>query len=346
MNRVRSYRLGVNNLAERLPAGSFVEAAFAGLQDSAPRAALLSLHARVQGLRPDDWEHSSLVQTWAPRGAVFIVPNDDLSVFARGIVPRNPAQREPLERAAAEARRFVDDAGSCEPREMANLLGEQGNSVSIRLAAAIAGLPIRWDARTTTVLSSLPANRDDEDARLELARRFLRSLGPADAGGFARWAAVSPEDAEETFGKLDKEGELAPVPEFGQRVVLTSHIDALKEARSVKSVRFLPFGGDPVLQPGDPTIGVVRAVKGQSQLVLGGEAFDLPRWAVGGAVLFNEDVVAAWGRTQGKVQIMPLRRLSDSERDQIDAEAGRLPIPNVDSISIIWRENARPARSG
>lgn len=75
------------------------------------------------------------------------MPRVDLSVFARGIVPRDAQQREPLERVAAEARTFVDDAGGCEPREMANLLGDQGNSVSLRLAAAIAGLPTRWDAR-------------------------------------------------------------------------------------------------------------------------------------------------------------------------------------------------------
>lgn len=48
------FRLRANHLAERLPPGSFVLAAFAGLQDTAPRAALMSLHARLEAVEPDD----------------------------------------------------------------------------------------------------------------------------------------------------------------------------------------------------------------------------------------------------------------------------------------------------
>lgn len=43
-----TYRLAVNRLSRRLPAGSYVDAAYVGLQDTAPRDALLGLHARVQ----------------------------------------------------------------------------------------------------------------------------------------------------------------------------------------------------------------------------------------------------------------------------------------------------------
>ncbi|MDF2754128.1 MAG: Activator of Hsp90 ATPase, partial [Gaiellaceae bacterium] len=46
---ILAYRRRVNELDERLPAGpaSLRRAAWAGLQDSMPRAALLSIHARV-----------------------------------------------------------------------------------------------------------------------------------------------------------------------------------------------------------------------------------------------------------------------------------------------------------
>lgn len=47
--RLQWHRLHPNHLAERLSARSFVPAAGAGLQDSAPRAALIGLHARVNG---------------------------------------------------------------------------------------------------------------------------------------------------------------------------------------------------------------------------------------------------------------------------------------------------------
>ena len=48
-------------------------AAWAGLQDSMPRAALLSIHARVEDAEPSTWEDPSLVQLWGPRFSVFVV---------------------------------------------------------------------------------------------------------------------------------------------------------------------------------------------------------------------------------------------------------------------------------
>ena len=49
--QILAYRRHVQALDERLPAGarSLRRAAWAGLQDSMPRAALLSIHARVAG---------------------------------------------------------------------------------------------------------------------------------------------------------------------------------------------------------------------------------------------------------------------------------------------------------
>ena len=41
---------------------SLRRAAWAGLQDSMPRAALLSMHARVEGVESSTWEDPSLAQ--------------------------------------------------------------------------------------------------------------------------------------------------------------------------------------------------------------------------------------------------------------------------------------------
>ena len=62
-----AFRRHVGALDERLPAGrrSLRRAAWAGLQDSMPRAALLSIHARVEGTEPSTWEDPSLVQLLA-----------------------------------------------------------------------------------------------------------------------------------------------------------------------------------------------------------------------------------------------------------------------------------------
>jgi hypothetical protein len=89
-----SYRLSVNNLARRLPAHSYVEAAYVGLQDTAPRDALLGLHARVEDCEPSAWEHSRLIQTYSPRRAVYVLPKDDFGIFTIGHLPRDPAARQ------------------------------------------------------------------------------------------------------------------------------------------------------------------------------------------------------------------------------------------------------------
>jgi DNA-binding transcriptional ArsR family regulator len=69
-----TYRLAVNHLSRRLPAGSYVDAAYVGLQDTAPRDALLGLHARVAACEPSAWEHPRLIQTYSPRWAVYVLP--------------------------------------------------------------------------------------------------------------------------------------------------------------------------------------------------------------------------------------------------------------------------------
>jgi hypothetical protein len=68
-SQILGFRRRVGSLDERLPAGakSLRRAAWAGLQDSVPRAALLSIHARVERTSSTSWEHPFLVQLWGPR---------------------------------------------------------------------------------------------------------------------------------------------------------------------------------------------------------------------------------------------------------------------------------------
>ena len=57
---ILAFRRRVGSLDERMPMSpeSLRRAAWAGLQDSMPRAALLSLHARVEGVEPMTWDHA------------------------------------------------------------------------------------------------------------------------------------------------------------------------------------------------------------------------------------------------------------------------------------------------
>src|SRR5256885_3313322 len=88
--KVLAFRQRATFLHRRLPPGRLVDAAFAGLQDSAPRSAVLALHARVKDVSPSAWRDPRFVQVWGPRGAVYVVPSRDVAVFTLGRSPRNP----------------------------------------------------------------------------------------------------------------------------------------------------------------------------------------------------------------------------------------------------------------
>src|ERR1700756_2873078 len=87
--QILAFRRRVGALDERLPAGakSLRQAAWAGLQDSMPRAALLQIHARGEGAHPPIWDDDALVQVWGPRFSTYDVPAEDHAIFTVGRHP-------------------------------------------------------------------------------------------------------------------------------------------------------------------------------------------------------------------------------------------------------------------
>ncbi|HEY9325076.1 MAG TPA: winged helix DNA-binding domain-containing protein, partial [Candidatus Limnocylindria bacterium] len=87
--QILAFRRNVGALDERLPRGprSLRRAAWAGLQDSMPRAALLSLHARVAGIGPSTLDDPALAQLWGPRYNTYVVARRDFALFSLGRLP-------------------------------------------------------------------------------------------------------------------------------------------------------------------------------------------------------------------------------------------------------------------
>src|SRR2546421_11615550 len=108
--QILTFRRRVGAFEERMPKGpeSLQQAAWAGLQDSMPRAALLSLHARVEGVEPSTWEHSSLAQLWGPRYHTYVVPKRDFALFSLGRLPDNAKSRLRAERMAERLHAHLD----------------------------------------------------------------------------------------------------------------------------------------------------------------------------------------------------------------------------------------------
>src|SRR5205814_4276483 len=98
---ILAFRLRARHLDRRLPRDRIADAAAGGLQDTVPRAALLGLHARLEGADPGSWEDQALSQTYGPRGAVYIFQRDAVPAFTRGLLPRDDADREQIESVAA-----------------------------------------------------------------------------------------------------------------------------------------------------------------------------------------------------------------------------------------------------
>jgi DNA glycosylase AlkZ-like len=301
-------------------------AAWAGLQDSMPRAALLSLHARVAGVEPSTWEHPSLAQLWGPRYTTYVVPKKDFALFSLGRLPDNAKGRERAERTAERVHAFLDGARTTD-REVADALGI-GNG--IRYAATTGTLAIRWEGARAPTIWTVPAPKiDPADACRELARRYFRVFGPTTAHSFGRWAGISARSAAGAFDSL--EGSLLPVRSpLGDEWLLAEDEPALTDgAQRAAPARLLPSGDAYFLLDGtERTILVPRADHR--------ERLWTPRvWP--GALLVEGEIRGTWRRARHTVRIETWARLPHRARDAVEAEAATLPLPGLDRpIEVIW----------
>ena len=294
-----------------------------------PRAALLSIHARVEGSSPATWEDPSLVQLWGPRFHTYVVPAADLAVFSLGRLPDDPRGRRVAEDTAARlhvllgGRRLTD-------REAGEALGVHSNS--FRYAGPTGTVLIRWEgARAPVVWTVPPPKVDAREARLELARRYLHIFGPTTPAAFAEWAGISPAGGRGAFEQLT--GSLTAVrTPIGDAWILASDERTFRaKPRPPAAARLLPSGDAFfLLQGADRELLVPEADRR-------GALWTSRVWP--GAVLVSGEIVGTWRRAQAKLSIEPWRRLSGAERDAVEAEAADLPLPGLRGpIQIRWVE--------
>ena len=304
-------------------------AAWAGLQDSVPRAAVLALHARVDGIQPDDWEHPSLAQLWGPRFSVFVVARRDLPVSSLGTLPDDARRRGRAVDLADQLEALLD--GEAPTYSWAGrALGVHPNS--LRYAGATGRVRIRWDgARQPTIWTVPPPVIDALDARRELARRWLHVAGPstpasfgvgghpatgrpgdvrrARAGACARWHAggrgVDPRRRHRGRSvKRRRRSRLAPAP-----------------------ARILP-SGDPYLLAADREL-LVPDDANRRELWPPGTACPVGSWSTGSR--------RTWRRAGGRMRVRPWRRLARRQRLAVTTEAASLPLPGLKgAIHVDW----------
>jgi hypothetical protein len=327
--QILGFRRRVGALDERLPPGrrSLRQAAWAGLQDSMPRAALISIHARVEGAGPSSWEDPSLVQLWGPRHQVYVVAARDLAVFSLGRLPDDAKGRRRAEDLAARLRAHLDGA-RMRYGDAGSELGVNPNA--LRYGATTGTVVIRWDgARQPSVWTVPPAGDDPLAARLELARRHLHVFGPTTPGAFARWAGISARAGVAAFDSL--RGSLAAIrTPLGDAWMLTRDEPVLRaDPGPVAAARLLPSGDAYFLLQGDERTLLVPKDEHRSALWT-------PRvWP--GAVLLDGEVRGTWRRAHDTLTIETWGRASGAERQALEEEAAALPLPGVEGrVTVRW----------
>jgi hypothetical protein len=326
--QILAFRRRVGALDERMPMGSqsLRRAAWAGLQDSMPRAALLSLHARVEGVEPSTWEDPSLAQLWGPRYSTYVVPKRDFALFSLGRIPDNAKGRLRAEQMAERLHAHLDGRRMTD-REAGCALGI-GNA--LRYAATTGTVAIRWEGARAPILWTVAAPEiDPVDACRELARRYLHVFGPATAGGFAGWAGISRRSAAAAFASLEES--LRPVRSpLGDEWLLAEDEPTMRAAEAPAApARLLPSGDAYFLLDGAQRTLLVPRADQRSRLWT-------PRvWP--GALLVDGEIRGTWRRAQLTVRIDAWARLARGARDAVEAEAGTLPLPGVDRpIEVVW----------
>jgi len=326
--QILAFRRRVGALDERLPPGarSLRQAAWAGLQDSMPRAALLSIHARVEGAHPAIWEDESLVQVWGPRFSVYVVPARDHAFFTLARLPDDPRGRQRAEDAAARLHAIL--AG----RRITDREVGEGNR--IRYATTTGTVQIRWEGARAPVVWTVPRpDLDPADARLELARRYLHVYGPTVPAAFAKWAGIGLPQGRDAFDALGRS--LLPVrTPIGEAWALADDEPVFRKAAGpAAAARLLPSGDAFFLLHGADRELLVPDTAPRSELWT-------PRvWP--GALLVGGEIVGTWRRAQAKLVVQTWRRLSEPEREAVEAEAQSLPLPGIQGqIAVNWSDEA------
>lgn len=314
-----SYRLRVNHLVDRLPEGSYEEAAYVGLQDTAPRDAILGMHARVAGCEPDAWQHPSLIQTYSPRDAVYVLPRKDFGIFTLGRLPL-----------AADVVRRIEEAADkiCHELDGRELRG--GRGPDLRFGCASGRIALRWTTSALWVREVPRPDLDVDEARTELCRRHVHRFAPTTPKTFAWWAGLSPADARQVWSSLS--GELLEVDFAGTPAwILQADENHVREAPS-------PYGTRLLVEPDLRLLGRDRdgrfIAPGKRPLTPAADSFH-PN-----GILVDGRIVGAWGRRGGRVDVVLTEQLTPGQYDALAAEVSAFPIHGA-QLSVCLHDSSR-----
>jgi uncharacterized protein YcaQ len=273
---VVAWRARRHRLHERAPATAMrgVADELCGVQAQVMSSAELTLNARVDGLDPEAVARAlrqdrTLVKTWAMRGTLHLLPSADYAMWQAALSTQyrrftRPAwskasgiQPDELER-LIEAVAHALDGDPLTRQELADTVAlqtgrpELGEKLreswgALLKPAAVRGVLCFATPDGPKVRFSRPdlwigeqPQVDPAEAEVEVARRYLRTHGPATRESFGRWWGVQPAPAGRILERLGDE--VAPVNVEGEAMWMLA-ADAAAAASGVEpctTVRLLP----------------------------------------------------------------------------------------------------------
>lgn len=330
--QILAFRRHVTQLNERLPRGrrAIRRAAWAGLQDSMPRAALLSIYARMAHTDPGSWADPSLIQIWGPRFSTYVVAKRDLALFTLGRLPDEPGPRRRIQDIASRLQSALV-GGRMLQSAAARKMGTHPNA--LRYAAPTGTIAIYWDGARQPEIWNVPApEMDASEARLELARRYLRVFGPTTADAFATWAGIGMLSAIKAFKALGKT--LMPVrTPIGEAWILSRDEPLFRNPPGLPaSARLLPSGDTWFLLQGADRELLVPDENQRRML------WTSRVWP--GALMVEGETAGTWRRAGHLLTIQPWRRLSRVQRSAVEEEAASMPLPALQRpVEVRWEEH-------
>jgi hypothetical protein len=294
------------------------------------RGARLAVRARSTGLAAADvdrafTEDRSLLVTWLNRGTLHLVRSDDYPWLQSLTAPRlrtATARRlsqeglppDAADHGVAVIERALTEEGPLDRDRLRKRVATAGVRtegqafIHLLALASIRGLIVRGPSvagRQAFVLVRdwlrEPPQVDRDVALAELARRYLKGHGPADARDLARWSGLPLRDACAGLSTIASE-----LQERGDGLV-----DLKRRAPAA------PLPEPRLLGPFEP---VLLGWKSR-ELILG----DAEPLVVGGGVfravaLVRGRAVATWTLSGQKLELRPFRRLDRADREALESD--------------------------
>jgi len=235
---VLAHRMVVQDLAEPLRKAVDCRILGLGLQNTPPGSGLTGVNARTsQAARPVTElldEGGPLVVVMATRGAPHLVSRSELPLLTAALFPCDAHEAAAVDEVTRAVRETANGKAISRPALSEALNDKVADSLRVwcerrkarhvreglfRMASLQAGLELDTAAASPTTFRpsgvQLAAEPDREQARVEVARRYIRFAGVARPADLAAWLGYQTGEIWATWNRLAEE--LTPCDVAGKR---------------------------------------------------------------------------------------------------------------------------------